>query len=86
VPITDGHDGGNASKRFFQARSVVGGYWMRVFVDKFLAGELTPDGVFLPGQTATTGLDRWFDLSGRQVPADKAHDGIYIHKGKKVRR
>jgi hypothetical protein len=86
VPITDGHDGGNASKRFFQARSVVGGYWMRVFVDKFLAGELTPDGVLLPGQTATTGLDRWFDLSGRQVPADKAHDGIYIHEGKKVRR
>ena len=86
VPITDGHDGGNASKRFFQARSVVGGYWMRVFVDKFLAGELTPDGVLLPGQTATTGLDRWFDLSGRQVPADKARNGIYIHEGKKVRR
>ena len=80
VPICDGHDGGNASKRLFQARSVVGGYWMKVFVEKFLAGELTPTAILPPRATPSPTLPRLFDLEGRPLPADAARRGIYIEQ------
>ena len=80
VPICDGHDGGNASKRYFQARSVVGGYWMKVFVDKFLAGELTPTGIMRPSAATPTAVPHLFDLEGRPVPMNTARRGIYIEQ------
>ena len=80
VPICDGHDGDNASKRLFQARSVVGGYWMKVFVDKFLAGQLTPSGVLRPTEPEAQSMPRLYDLQGRPISETQAHDGIFIEQ------
>lgn len=80
VPVTDCHDCGNAGQRLFHARSVVGGYWMKVFVDQFLAGRLTPTNLVETTLKPATPLrTRYYDLQGRQwnepVPGN-----IYIRK------
>ncbi|MCR4920254.1 MAG: DUF4965 domain-containing protein [Bacteroidaceae bacterium] len=80
VPITDGHDGSNASKRLFQARSVVGGYWMKVFVDQFLSGKLTPSALRLPSADSRPAVPRLYDLQGRPLTESQAHDGIFIQQ------
>ena len=65
----------------FQARSVVGGYWMRVFVDMFDAND--PTDINCPQAISNNTSDRrWFDLSGRQWTAPKK--GIYIKDNKKI--
>jgi hypothetical protein len=39
VPISDWHDTKTAKMVGFKARSVIGGYWMKVFADKLKAGK-----------------------------------------------
>lgn len=87
VPISDNHNSGSGTQAMFQARSVIGGYWMRVFVDQYLAGKFT--GISqVEAQKDATALDvlaeaPWFDISGRRVKnADRP--GIYIRNGKKI--
>ncbi|MBO7137958.1 MAG: DUF1793 domain-containing protein, partial [Bacteroidaceae bacterium] len=93
VPVSDNHDVLSGRQAMFQARSVVGGYWMRVFVEQFLDCDRT--GIWSP-QTPLEGEpnekstnSKWYDLSGRQWSRDNsqwstAPKGIYIKDGKKV--
>ena len=81
VPVSDNHNVKNGSQAMFQARSVVGGYWMRVFVEMFDAND--PTDINCPQAISNNTSDRrWFDLSGRQWTAPKK--GIYIKDNKKI--
>ena len=93
VPVSDNHDVLSGRQAMFQARSVVGGYWMRVFVDQFLDCNRTsiqiPKSLLprKPNEKSTYG--KWYDLSGRQWSTDNsqwstAPKGIYIKDGKKI--
>ena len=73
----------------FQARSVVGGYWMRVFVDQFIAAGRTGIGDITPKATTSNTPEAWFDLSGRPIVNSQSSNtklpkGIYIKDGKKT--
>ena len=77
VPVTDCHFCSNASRSLFHARSVVGGYWMVVFMNKFLAGELTPTPIMPTMAPAINTLPQYFDLEGRKLSTPPA-SGIYL--------
>lgn len=81
VPVSDNHYASGGSQAMFQARSVVGGYWMRVFVEQFLDCNRTS--ISNPLITNSNHNDnRCFDLFGREVTSP-ATPGIYIRNGKK---
>ena len=40
VPVSDNHRADSGNMWMFRARSVLGGYWMKCFVEKFKAGEI----------------------------------------------
>ena len=83
VPVSDNHYASGGSQAMFQARSVVGGYWMRVFVEQFL--DVNRTGIGCP-QAIVNGKSSngsWFDLFGRQADKPSA-PGIYINNGKKA--
>ena len=77
VPVSDNHDVKSGRQAMFQARSVVGGYWMRVFVEQFLAGDLTG----IEAISNHYNSEEIYDLQGRKWPT--APKGIYIKNGKK---
>ncbi len=88
VPLSDWYfTDGQGAMTGFRARSVVGGHWMKVYVDKMLSGEIgtaiTPikaqEEQIVPGSM----LDGWYNLSGQRVDAP-SQKGIYIRNGKKV--
>ena len=94
VPLSDWYyTDGNGSWVSFRARSVVGGHWMKVYVDKMLSGEIGTGISPLRADEAQTGtgdklVRGWYNLSGQKLN-DKAQDnklpkGIYIKDGKKV--
>ena len=80
VPVSDNHNVKGGSMAMFQARSVVGGYWMRVFVDQFLDCNRTsiqnPETV-----NCNSSNSNWYDLQGRQWSSPSK--GIFIKDGKK---
>ena len=81
VPVSDNHDVKSGNQAMFQARSVVGGYWMRAFVDNFDINN--PTGISSPqivNSKSTNG--KYFDLQGRQWSTPQK--GIYIKDGKKI--
>jgi len=92
VPLSDWYfTDGNGSMAAFRARSVVGGHWMKVYVDKKLNGEIGTaiapiqaqenfDGQIVNGKWQN---GQWYNLSGQRVKALGRH-GIYIRDGKKV--
>ena len=91
VPLSDWYfTDGQGAMTGFRARSVVGGHWMKVYVDKKLSGEIGTD---IPGikareeQTSTDSkhLSGWYNLSGQRINTP-AKEGIYIKDGKKVLR
>ena len=88
VPVSDNHDVLSGRQAMFQARSVVGGYWMRVFVEQFIDCDRT--GIRLPKIiNSKSSNNKLYDLSGRQWSMDNsqwstAPKGIYIKDGKKI--
>ena len=94
VPVSDNHYASGGNQAMFQARSVVGGYWMRVFVEQFIDVNRTgidPLAPFRGDEIANSKSQngKWFDLSGRQMvngkwPNGKWPQGIYIKDGKKT--
>ncbi|MCR5851535.1 MAG: DUF4965 domain-containing protein [Bacteroidaceae bacterium] len=95
VPLSDWYfTDGNGSMAAFRARSVVGGHWMKVYVDKMLSGDIgTGIGEIKNEESRMKNTEMsngaWYDLSGRKVVNSKSSNrkiskGIYIKDGKKV--
>ena len=94
VPLSDWYyTDGNGSMVAFRARSVVGGHWMKVYVDKMVNGDIgtaiapiqAQDGDEI--QDAKSKIQNGvFDLQGRKMPNDKLPKGIYIKNGTKILR
>ena len=85
VPVSDNHYANSGKQAMFQARSVVGGYWMRVFVEQFIDGGRTGIGR-IPAATepsVPSYAGEWYDLYGRKTSKPSA-PGIYIKNGKKI--
>lgn len=85
VPVCDNHDVKSGKQAMFQARSVVGGYWMRVFVEQFIDSGRTGIGR-IPAATQQKPKslsNEWYDLYGRQTDEPSA-PGIYVKDGKKT--
>ena len=89
VPLSDWYfTDGSGSMTGFRARSVVGGHWMKVYVDKKVSGEIgtaiprikAQDDMFNPQSSMFN--DGWYNLSGQKVDAPSQR-GIYIKGGKK---
>lgn len=85
VPVCDNHDVKSGKQAMFQARSVVGGYWMRVFVEQFIENGYTGIGCMPNATQSSANLynNDWYDLYGRQTEKPSA-PGIYIRNGKKT--
>lgn len=85
VPISDNMYTGTGKQNMFQARSVIGGHWMKVFMDKYTAGELTGiQGVPAAPKPIEPQFDSpWYDLSGTPVSQPRKHQ-LIIKNGKKV--
>ena len=98
VPLSDWYyTDGNGSMCAFRARSVVGGHWMKVYVDKMLRGEIgtaiapiqvqEPDNEIVNSKSSNS---KCYDLYGRQIVNGKLSNGkwhgIYIRDGKKICR
>ena len=91
VPLSDWYfTDGNGSMAAFRARSVVGGHWMKVYVDKKLSGEIGTAIAPIQAQEETIFNaqcsmfnEGWYNLSGQRVKTPNQH-GIYIKDGKKV--
>ena len=94
VPLSDWYyTDGNGSWVGFRARSVVGGHWMKVYVDKMLNGEIgTAITPLRPAEEQAEGSSKfirgWYNLAGQKVneaPQEgKQPKGIYIKDGKKT--
>jgi hypothetical protein len=88
VPLSDWYyTDGNGGMAGFRARSVVGGHWMKVYVDKKLNGEIGTSIAPIQAQEETNGQwstfsGQWYNLSGQKTEAP-AQRGIYIQNGKK---
>ncbi len=96
VPLSDWYfTDGNGSMCAFRARSVIGGHWMKVYVDKILNGEI---GTGISGikneedsqiqNSKFKNQDDVFDLSGRKLSTfnfqlSTLRRGVYIKNGKK---
>jgi len=79
VPLSDWYDTKTGRWVSFRARSVIGGHWMKVLMDKFAdLTSVTPQEVVRSESSNT----RYFDLTGRAVaPASR---GLYIVDGRKI--
>ena len=90
VPLSDWYyTDGNGSMCAFRARSVVGGHWMKVYVDKMLSGDIGTANAPIQAQEESNQMvngewpdGKWYNLSGQKVTAP-TQKGIYIKDGKK---
>ena len=96
VPLSDWYDTGGGGMCAFRARSVIGGHWMKVYVDKMLRNEIgtalptvqaqEPDDEMVNSKSSNS---KCFDLSGRKLSTfnfqlSTLRRGIYIKDGKKI--
>ena len=93
VPVSDNHNVKSGHQAMFQARSVVGGYWMRVFVEQFIdcnrTSIQTPQAPLGGEPNNKWSNGKCYDLQGRQWSMvndqwSTAPKGIYIKDGKKI--
>ena len=87
VPLSDWYFTDSGNYVAFIGRSVVGGHWMKVLMDKCVSGELINgiDEVKSPNRlTPDTSRDggEVYDLAGRKMNSLKK--GIYVVTGRKV--
>ena len=85
VPLSDWYyTDGTGSMCAFRARSVIGGHWMKVFVDKMLNGDIGTAIEDIEHSTLNIehSDDAIYDISGRKVNG-QLQKGIYIKGGKK---
>jgi len=95
VPLSDWYyTDGNGSMCAFRARSVVGGHWMKVYVDKMLSNEIGTAINEVRNEEEQMVNGKWsnsncYDLSGRKVNGQwtiangQLPKGLYIKDGKK---
>ena len=92
VPLSDWYNtDGNGSWVSFRARSVVGGHWMKVYVDKMLSGDIGTAIDVIESEELRMrngkAAGAVYDLSGRRVSTDansSLRKGVYIRDGKKI--
>ena len=94
VPLSDWYyTDGNGSWVGFRARSVVGGHWMKVYMDKMLNGDIgTAITPLRPAEEQNEGRSKyihgWYNLAGQKVneksTEGKQPQGIYIKDGRKT--
>jgi len=82
VPLSDLHNAVTGERDGFMARPVVAGYWMKVLMDKYLAGELTSGIGDVPVHDASHGIHSIYSLQG--VRMQKPEKGVNIVDGKKI--
>ncbi|MBO7119545.1 MAG: DUF4965 domain-containing protein [Bacteroidaceae bacterium] len=90
VPLSDWYyTDGQGAMVAFRARSVIGGHWMKVYVDKKLSGEIGTAIAPLRAQEDADGqgtsrrlYSGWYNLGGQKVESP-VQPGIYIKDGKK---
>ena len=90
VPLSDWYyTDGEGAFVGFRARSVVGGHWMKVYVDKRLSGQIGTAIAPIRAQEESSDfqdsryIDGWYNLSGQKV-STPAQRGIYIKNGKAI--
>lgn len=82
VPVSDLHNAVTGKRHGFMARPVVAGYWMKVLMDKMLAGELA-DGIKNKTAAQENSSDMAvFNLLGQKL--NKPEKGVNIVEGRKI--
>lgn len=87
VPVSDNHRSDSGNMWMFRARSVLGGYWMKCFVEKFKAGDLgtgitSPDVESAPHDGGMRSQKNIYDLGGKTLYKPLPGE-IYIEEGQK---
>lgn len=90
VPLSDWYSTeGNGSWVSFRARSVIGGHWMKVYVDKVLNGDIGTGIDAVPSDTENAETEGsvwskgWFNVAGQKVERP-SQNGVFIKDGRKV--
>lgn len=84
-PLSDWYYTDSPKAVGFRARSVIGGFWMKVLMDKWAVDPDGIEGLAAPASSAEgKGVEAVFDLSGRRVDNTQMSRGLYIVNGKKV--
>ena len=84
-PLSDWYYTDSPKAVGFRARSVIGGFWMKVLMDKWAVNPDGIEGLAAPASSAEgKGNEAVFDLSGRRVDNTQMSRGLYIVNGKKV--
>ena len=86
VPLSDWFRTTNADMVGFRGRSVVGGHWMKVFMDKYLSGAVGIGQTPADLEQNATKDDQWYNLAGQKLGGEPTTPGVYINGGRKITR
>ena len=86
VPLSDWFRTTNADMVGFRGRSVVGGHWMKVFMDKYLSGAVGIGQTPVDLEQNATKDDQWYNLAGQKLGGEPTTPGVYINGGRKITR
>lgn len=84
VPLSDWYWTISGDMRGFRARSVIGGHWMKVLMDKYMSGAFTGINDVQSSTPQPSANQDWYSISGQKLGQEPTSPGIYIHGGKKV--
>ena len=87
VPVSDNHRSDSGNMWMFRARSVLGGYWMKCFMEKFKKGQLgtsiaSPDAESAHHQGGMRSHEGIYSLGGQLIGQPQPGE-IYIEDGQK---